>query len=55
MAVDAVATISGRGISQFVIGWAPGEGKVANPATAATTIETVGWAMAADFANRDNS
>jgi uncharacterized protein (DUF697 family) len=48
----ATATMVGRGISQILIGWIPVIGNVVNAATAAGISETLGWAIAADFANR---
>jgi uncharacterized protein (DUF697 family) len=49
-----LGTIIGRGVFQFAIGWVPFLGNAVNAATAAGVIETLGWAVATDFANRDN-
>jgi uncharacterized protein (DUF697 family) len=45
-----LATISGRAISQFLVGWMPGIGNAINASTAAGITETIGWA-AADYFN----
>lgn len=48
----AAATMTGRGISQILVGWIPVIGNIANAVTAAGITETLGWAVAADFENR---
>lgn len=45
----ATATLVGRGISQFLIGWIPVVGNVVNAVTAAGVTEIIGWAVAASF------
>ena len=47
----ATATLVGRGVSQFLLGWILGVGDVLNAATAAGVTEALGWAIAADFDN----
>ena len=37
------ATMTGRTLSQVLIGWIPGLGNAANAATAAAITEAVGW------------
>lgn len=48
---SATASAVGRTISQFLIGWIPGIGNAINATTAAALTETIGWAIAKDFAN----
>lgn len=48
----ATASMAGRAISQFLVGWIPGIGNALNAATAAGVTETIGWALAKDFANK---
>ena len=43
------ATLVGRGISQFLLGWIPGVGNALNATTAAGVTEALGWAIATDF------
>jgi uncharacterized protein (DUF697 family) len=43
------ATITGRSISQVLIGWMPGIGNILNAITAASLTESIGWAIANDF------
>ena len=38
------ATLVGRGISQWLVGWVPGWGNAINATTAAAITEAVGWA-----------
>lgn len=45
----ATASLVGRGISQFLVGWIPGIGNAINASTAAGVTETLGWAIAKDF------
>jgi len=49
----ATATLVGRGISQFLVGWIPFIGNALNAATAAGVTETIGWSVAASF-DRNN-
>ncbi len=43
------ATIGGRAVSQFLVGWIPGIGNAINASTAAGLTEAVGWAAHAYF------
>ena len=43
------ATMVGRGISQFLVGWIPVIGNVLNATTAAGVTETIGWTIAKNF------
>ena len=43
------ATMVGRGISQFVLGWVPVIGNAINATTAAGVTEAIGWTIARDF------
>lgn len=45
-----MATHVGRGISQWLVGWAPGWGNAINATTAAALTEAVGWAANGYFA-----
>jgi uncharacterized protein (DUF697 family) len=47
---SASATTVGRAISQVLLGWLPGIGNALNATTAFAVTETVGWAVANDFA-----
>lgn len=46
------ATILGRTISKYTIGWIPVYGNVCNAVTASTVTESIGWHMAEDFARQ---
>ena len=48
----ATASIVGRTVSQFLVGWIPAIGNAINAATAATITEAIGWALAKDFSAR---
>lgn len=48
----ATASMTGRAISQFLVGWIPGLGNAVNAATAAGITESIGWALANDFSSR---
>lgn len=50
----ATATMTGRGVSQVLIGWAPGIGNLINASTAFGITETIGFSVANDFDNREN-
>ncbi len=50
----ATATIVGRGISQWMVGWIPLWGNVVNATTAASITEGIGWVIANDFANHQS-
>ena len=55
MLTTCLATIGGRAISQFVVGWIPGVGNIINATTAASITEGIGWLAAKDFdARADN-
>ena len=43
------ATMAGRGLSQFLVGWIPGIGNAINASTAGAITEAVGWATHAYF------
>ncbi len=45
----ATASMAGRAISQFLVGWIPVLGNLINATTAATITETIGWALASSF------
>lgn len=47
--VTATATLIGRGISQYLVGWLPIMGNILNAATAAGITEAIGLAVAASF------
>ena len=49
-----VATIGGRTLSQFLVGWLPGIGNGINAATAAALTEAVGWAADAYFSKAED-
>lgn len=48
----ATATMTGRAISQLLLGWVPILGNSLNALTAAGITETIGLSVMADFANR---
>ena len=43
------ATMGGRAVSQWLVGWIPGWGNAVNAGTAATLTEAVGWAADSYF------
>lgn len=45
------ASMGGRGLSQWLVGWVPGYGNALNATTAAALTEAVGWAASAYFAD----
>lgn len=49
---SAGATIAGRTISQFIVGWIPGIGNAINTATAAGVTEVIGWIAVNNFYER---
>lgn len=51
----ATATMVGRGISQFLVGWIPVWGNALNASTAFAVTESIGWAVANDFAARQRA
>lgn len=50
--VTVTATMVGRGISKVLVGWIPVWGNALNASTAFAVTQSVGWAMAKDFAVR---
>jgi uncharacterized protein (DUF697 family) len=51
----AAATIVGRGISEWLVGWIPLLGNIVNATTAAAVTEGIGWVIVNDFAKpREN-
>lgn len=52
--LSTAGTIAGRGISQGLVGWIHGLGNVINASTAFGVVEALGWAVANDFANKEN-
>lgn len=49
---SAGASIAGRTVSQFLVGWIPGIGNVINTATAAGITEAIGWLAVTNFYER---
>lgn len=49
---SAGATIAGRTVSQFLVGWIPGLGNAINTATAAGITEAIGWIAVKNFYER---
>lgn len=49
---SAGATIAGRTLSQFLVGWIPGIGNAINTATAAGVTEAIGWIAVKNFYDR---
>lgn len=45
----ATATIVGRGVSQYLVGWMPLVGNIINATTAAAITELIGWAVVKEF------
>ncbi len=43
------ASLAGRTVSQFLVGWLPGVGNLINAATAGGITEAIGWAAHAYF------
>lgn len=52
--LSAAGTVVGRGISQVLLGWMPLIGNTINASTAFGVVEALGWAIANDFANKEN-
>lgn len=46
------ATLAGRQLSRWLLGWIPGAGNAVNAATAAAITESVGWAAVSFFRGR---
>lgn len=49
---SAGATVAGRTLSQFLVGWIPGIGNAINTATAAGLTEAIGWLAVGNFYER---
>ena len=49
---SAGASIAGRTVSQFLVGWIPGIGNAINTATAAGITEAIGWMAVKNFYDR---
>lgn len=49
---SAGASIAGRAVSQFLVGWIPGIGNAINTATAAGLTEAIGWIAVKNFYDR---
>lgn len=49
---SAAASVTGRAISQFLVGWIPGIGNAINTATAAGVTEAIGWIAVKNFYER---
>lgn len=49
---SAGATVAGRTVSQFLVGWIPGIGNAINTATAAGITEVIGWMAVKNFYER---
>jgi uncharacterized protein (DUF697 family) len=47
--VGTAATMIGRGVSEFLIGWIPVLGNVVDALTALAVIEVLGWIVAKEF------
>jgi uncharacterized protein (DUF697 family) len=50
--VGTTATMIGRGVSEFLVGWIPVFGNVFDAATAVCVIEVLGWVVAREFRDR---
>ncbi len=51
----ALATITGRAISQLFVGWIPILGNAINASTAFAITEKIGWHIADDFSSESHS
>jgi uncharacterized protein (DUF697 family) len=49
---SAGASVAGRTVSQFLVGWIPGVGNAINTATAAGITESIGWLAVKHFHDR---
>lgn len=54
LVLASIGSYAGRGITQALVGWIPGFGNAINASTAFALIESLGWAIAKDFANNGN-
>jgi len=52
--VGNIATLVGRGISEFLVGWIPVAGNIIDALTAAAVIEFFGHAVARSFERADH-
>ena len=52
---SATASLTGKTISQFLVGWIPIVGNVINATTAGLITESIGWSVAHSFANNSNT
>ena len=48
--MQTTATMLGRGVSQFLVGWIPVAGNAINATTAFSITEALGWIIANEFA-----
>lgn len=48
-----LATMAGRGLSQFLAGWIPIAGNIINAGTAALITELLGWMIASEFSEQN--
>ena len=49
----SLATMAGRGLSQFLAGWIPIAGNIINAGTAALITELLGWMIASEFSGQN--
>ncbi|MDR2465403.1 MAG: hypothetical protein LBD38_03905 [Streptococcaceae bacterium] len=49
LVMQTTATMVGRGVSEFLVGWIPIAGNVINAGTASIITETLGWIIANEF------
>jgi uncharacterized protein (DUF697 family) len=50
--VGTAATMIGRGVSEFLVGWIPVFGNLLDALTAAAVIEVLGWVVAREFSGQ---
>lgn len=48
------ASVAGRGLSQFLVGWIPGFGNAINAGTAFAITQAIGWGADAYFSDASN-
>ena len=51
----ATASLTGRTLSQVLVGWMPGIGNILNAMTATSITEAIGWTIANDFHKKSRS
>jgi uncharacterized protein (DUF697 family) len=51
--IGTTATMFGRGISEFLVGWVPVMGNAIDASTAAAIIEVLGWLVAREFEKQE--